>query len=96
MLENAVRFCEAKFAQLFLYDEDANQFRAVGTLDLPPAWAEYLGENPIPAIPSVPLGRAAATKQPVHIEDVTKDKAYIEGFEPLVKLLNSVPPVRFW
>ena len=86
MLENAVRFCEAKFAQLFLYDEDANQFRAVGTLDLPPAWAEYLGENPIPAIPSVPIGRAAATKQPVHIEDVTKDKAYIEGFEPLVKV----------
>ena len=44
MLENAVRFCEAKFAQLFLYDEDENHFRAVETLDLPAAWADYLGE----------------------------------------------------
>ena len=86
MLENAVRFCEAKFAQLFLYDEDENHFRAVETLDLPPAWADYLGENPIPANPSVPIGRAATTKQPVHIEDVTKDNAYLEGFEPLVKV----------
>jgi len=34
----------------------------------------------------VPLGRAAKTKQPVHIEDVTKDQAYIEGFPPFVKL----------
>jgi GAF domain-containing protein len=86
MLENAVRFCEAKFAQLFLYDEDENHFRAVGTLDLPSAWAEYLGENPVPASPLIPLGRAAMTKQPVHIEDVTKDQAYIEGFPPFVKL----------
>jgi two-component system NtrC family sensor kinase len=86
MLENAARFCEAKFAQLFLYDQDANHFRAVGTLDLPPAWAEYLGENPVLASPSVPLGRAAMTKQPVHIADIRKDEAYIEGFPPLVKL----------
>jgi two-component system, NtrC family, sensor kinase len=86
MLENAVRFCEAKFAQLFLYDQDTNNFRGVGTLDLPPAWAEYLGEYPIPASPLVPLGRAARTKQPVHIEDIRTDKAYIEGFVPLVKL----------
>jgi len=86
MLENAVRFCEAKFAQLFLYDEIENHFRAVGILDLPPAWAEYLGENPVPANPLVPLGRAATTKQPVHIEDITKDRAYVEGFPPLVKL----------
>jgi signal transduction histidine kinase len=86
MLENAVRFCEAKFAQLFLYDQNANHFRVAGTLDLPPAWAEYLGENPVPASPRVPLGRAATAKQPIHIKDITKDEAYIEGFAPLVKL----------
>jgi signal transduction histidine kinase len=85
MLENAVRFCEAKFAQLFLYDQETNHFRAVGTLDLPRAWAEYLGENPIPAYPRVPLGRAAATKQPVHIADIREDAAFIEGFAPMVK-----------
>ena len=86
MLENAVRFCEAKFAQLFLYDQESDHFHGVGTLDLPPAWAEYLGQNPIPASPLVPLGRAARTKQPVHIEDIRTDKAYTEGFAPLVKL----------
>jgi len=88
MLENAVRFCEAKFAQLFLYDHVENHFRTVGTLDLPTAWAEYLGENPIPASPLVPLGRAAKTKQPVHIEDITADKAYIDGFAPLCKVVE--------
>jgi GAF domain-containing protein len=86
MLESAVRFCEAKFAQLFLYDQESDHFHGVGTLDLPPAWAEYLGQNPIPASPLVPLGRAARTKQPVHIEDIRTDKAYTEGFAPLVKL----------
>src|SRR5262245_29745271 len=86
MLENAVRFCEARFAQLFLYDQDAKQFHVVATLDLPPAWAEYLGETPIPASPLVPLGRAAMTKRPVHIDDIRGEQAYIEGFAPLVKL----------
>jgi two-component system, NtrC family, sensor kinase len=85
MLENAVRFCEAKFAQLLLYDQEANHFRTVGTLDLPPAWAEYLGENPVPAYPNVPLGRAATTKQPVHIADIREDEAFVGGFTPLVK-----------
>jgi GAF domain-containing protein len=88
MLENAVRFCEAKFAQLFLYDQETNHFRAVGTLDLPRAWAEYLGENPIPAYPRIPLGRAATTRQPVHIADIRKDAAFIEGFAPLVKFVE--------
>jgi GAF domain-containing protein len=40
MLENAVRLCEAKFAMLFLHEE--NQFRAVGGWNLPPAWSEFL------------------------------------------------------
>ena len=88
MLENAVRFCEARFAQLFLYSQEAKQFLVVATLDLPPAWAEYLGETPIPASPLVPLGRAAMTKRPVHIEDIRTDRAYIEGFAPLVKLVE--------
>src|ERR1700745_519465 len=33
MLQNAVRLCEAKFAMLFLYEE--NEFRAVATRDVP-------------------------------------------------------------
>ena len=36
MLENAVRLCEAKFAMLFLYEREENEFRAVGKWNLPP------------------------------------------------------------
>jgi two-component system, NtrC family, sensor kinase len=82
MLANAVRICEAKFGQLFLYE--GNEFRAVATRNLPPAWAEFLGHSPIPADSTVPLGRAAITKQVVHIDDVRMDQAYIERFPPLV------------
>jgi signal transduction histidine kinase len=82
MLANAVRICEAKFGQLFLYE--GNEFRAVATRNLPPAWAEFLGHSPIPADTTVPLGRAAVTKQVVHIDDVRMDQAYIERFPPLV------------
>jgi GAF domain-containing protein len=82
MLENAVRLCEAKFAMLFLYEE--NEFRAVGKWNLPPPWDEYLEKNPIRADPMIPMGRAAKTKQPVHVADVLADQAYIERYPGMV------------
>jgi GAF domain-containing protein/DNA-binding response OmpR family regulator len=82
MLENAVRLCDAKFAQLFLYE--GNEFRAVATRDLPPAWAEFLGHNPIPADPMVPLGRIVLTKQVVQVADARTDQAYLNRFPGLV------------
>ncbi len=82
MLENAVRLCEAKFAMLFLYEE--NQFRAVGKWNLPPAYREFLEKNTILADPKVPLGRVAMTKQPVQVADVLLDQSYIEGFPGMV------------
>jgi GAF domain-containing protein/CheY-like chemotaxis protein len=100
MLENAVRICEAKFGQLFLYEGD--EFRAVATRDLPPAWTNFLGRNKIPANPKIPLGRVAAAKEVVHIEDVSTDPAYTEGipgFAGLVELggartLLAVPMLK--
>ncbi len=82
MLENAVRLCEAKFAMLFLYEE--NQFRAVAKWNIPPAYGEFLEKNTILADPKVPLGRVAITKQPVQVEDVLLDQSYIEGFPGMV------------
>ena len=61
MLENAVRLCEAKFAMLFLYEEEGNVFRAVGKWNLPPAWSEFLGKNTIRPGPMSPLGRVVMT-----------------------------------
>jgi two-component system, NtrC family, sensor kinase len=83
MLENAVRLCGAKFAMLYLYED--NEFRAVGKLNLPPAWEEFLGKNAIRANnPRIPMGRVALTHQPVHVEDVLTDPAYIEGYPGMV------------
>lgn len=82
MLENAGRLCEAKFAMLFLYEE--NQFRAVGKWNLPPAWGEFLTKNTILADPKVPLGRVVMTKQPVQVADILLDQSYIEGSPGMV------------
>jgi GAF domain-containing protein len=82
MLSNAVRLCEAKFAMLFLKEGD--EFRAVCTLDVPRAWAEWLAKNPIRAHPLIPMGRAASTKQPVHVADARTDQSYLEGLPGMV------------
>src|SRR5882757_668607 len=84
MLENAVRLCEAQFAMLFLYEAEKNEYRAVGTWNVPPAWGEFLGKNPFPADPRVPLGRVAVTKQPVQIADVLADQTYIDRYPGMV------------
>jgi len=86
ILENAVQLCEAKFAMLFLYEE--SEFRAAATRDVPPAWAEYLAKHPIRFDPSIPMGRAVATKQPVHIADAAADPAYIQRFPGMVGLVE--------
>ncbi|WP_315828660.1 GAF domain-containing protein, partial [Bradyrhizobium sp. SZCCHNG3015] len=84
MLENAVRLCEAQFAMLFLYDEKDNQYRAAGKWNLPTAWSEFLGKNPLPANPKVPLGQIAITRQPVQVADVLADQAYIDRYPGMV------------
>ena len=84
MLENAVRLCDAKFAMLILYDKDKNEFRGVSKWNLPPAYSEFLGKNPIRPDPKIPLGRVAITKQPVQIADVLMDQSYIERFPGIV------------
>ncbi|NOJ45676.1 GAF domain-containing protein [Bradyrhizobium sp. WSM 1744] len=82
MLENAVRLCEAKFAMMRLLEGD--QFRGVGTWNLPPAFSEFLAQNPIRIDPKLPLGRVASTKQPVHVHDVLQHEAYLEGFPGMI------------
>jgi len=89
MLENAKRVCHATYGQLFLYEEDKNAFRAVATIDGAPAWSDFLARNPlIPADPMVPLGRVAATKAVVHVADVSREQAYLDGFPGLVAVVD--------
>src|SRR5581483_11662098 len=89
MLENATRVCHAKYGQLFLYENDKNAFRAVATRDVPTAWSDFLASHPlIPADPTVPLGRVAATKAVVHVPDATQEQGYLKGFPGLVAVVK--------
>jgi two-component system, NtrC family, sensor kinase len=84
MLANAVHLCEAKFGMLFLYEQD--EFRAVGMWNLPPAYRDFLGRNPIRADPKIPMGRVLTTKQPVQVADVLEEQSYIEGYPGMISV----------
>jgi len=78
MLENATRICEAKFANLLLYDGDA--FRVVAMHGAPPEWEALRRRDPVIRFsPANPLGRVVATKQLQHITDFRLERSYIEG-----------------
>ncbi|MGY4622793.1 GAF domain-containing protein [Bradyrhizobium sp. USDA 4486] len=84
MLENAGRLCEAKFAMLRLFD--GGKFHGVASWNVPPAFSEFHSQTPIPLEPKLPLGRAATTKQPVHVHDVLQHEAYLEGYPGMIAL----------
>src|SRR5262249_48185199 len=77
MLENATRVCTSKFGTMYLREGDA--FRTVAMYGAPPAYIEARMREPVfsPGA-GTGLGRAAQTKQVVHIADVTADRAYTE------------------
>jgi GAF domain-containing protein len=78
MLTNATRICEARFGTLYLRDGDG--LRAVGaTRDAPPTYVEARKrELRIHPSPDGVLGRAAITKQVVHIADIRCLRSYLE------------------
>ena len=77
MLENATRICEAKFGSLYLYD--GKNYRTAAQHNPPPALAQLRRQTPVfRAGPGTGLGRAAATKQVIHIADISTEQAYID------------------
>src|SRR5262245_11734374 len=77
MLANAVRLCEAKFGAMYLSEADA--FRIVAMLNVPPAIAEMRRRNPVfRSNPRTAIARVAATKQTVQIADVQTDPGYLD------------------
>ena len=76
LLANAVRICGAKFGMLFLPDGDGG-YRIVALHGAPPAFAELRRREPVIRLnPATTLGRVAATKQVVQVEDIRADPAY--------------------
>jgi GAF domain-containing protein len=80
ILENATRICEAKFGTLYMNEGDG--FRATATHNAPPAYEKARAQLAHPS-PHTTLWRAANTKRPAQIADVTSERGYLEG-EPLV------------
>jgi GAF domain-containing protein len=77
MLENAVRICEAKFGNLFLYGDGA--WRIVAMHNPPPAYAERWRQDPLVVVgdnSQMPVARLARTKSVLHIADLTRDPGY--------------------
>src|SRR5262249_2823283 len=82
VLENATRLCEASFGALLLHEDDG-AYRLAALHNAPPAYVEVQRRKPISRPgPLTPHGRAGATKQLLHIPDLTEDIAY-EARDPL-------------
>jgi adenylate cyclase len=86
MLENAVRICEAKFGNIYRWEEDA--LRLVATHNTPPALIEARRLSPLRPHPTVPLGRMLTEKTVIHIADLTAEQAYIERKPAIVEAVE--------
>ena len=77
MLDNAVRICEAKFGNMFLYQDGA--FRIVAMQNPPPAYVERWRHDPVVAAsdhPHMPIAQLARTRQVVHITNLMAEPGY--------------------
>src|SRR5260370_37402126 len=68
--------CEATIGSLSIREGDP--FRTVATHNAPPAYVEARTRELIRPPPDTMLGRLAATKQAVHIADITTIASYLE------------------
>jgi GAF domain-containing protein len=86
MLENAVRICEAKFGIMFGFNDGT--FRALSSFG--DARGHSIGQpHVLSENPHNPLTRMAATKETVHIADLTAERAYTDRNPRVVRLIES-------
>jgi GAF domain-containing protein len=87
MLANATHICEAKFANLLLYDGNVFHVRAMH--NAPPAWNDLRRRDPsFHPGPKHPLARMAATKHLQHIADLKIDASYLERDPTLIPIVD--------
>ena len=92
ILANATRICGAKFANLFLYSKNNDEFRLAAQQNAPPAYAERWAQNPVLTIgesPRNPLARLAKTKRVVAIPDLMTEPGYIKREPRFVTLVEA-------
>ena len=88
MLENAIRLCEAKTGNLFLYD--GSEFRTAALHGAAPEYADVRRRAVTVhhTHPDVPLTRLTQIKEVIHIADVRSERAYIDGDPTFSELVN--------
>ena len=87
VLENATQLCAAKFGNLYLCEIDA--FRLIAMHNVPPAFAEARGRNPlVHPEPGSALYRIRSTKRVACIPDVTLEKGFIERQPRFVSMVE--------
>jgi signal transduction histidine kinase len=92
MLANATRLCEASYGTLWLCEGDTIRAVAVHGA-LPPAYAAELRRTTFRPGPGVPVGRAARTRQTVHVADLREDQAYFDRY-PLTVAAVELAGIR--
>jgi signal transduction histidine kinase len=93
ILESATRLCEASYANLLLWEGDAYRMAAVHG-DLPSIVLEkWRPGNLFRPSPDVPIARVARTHKLVHVADLRKEPAYLNG-DPLPVLAVDVAGTR--
>ena len=88
MLENATRLCGANFGVFLLME--GNAFRVSATHNMPAEFADRWQREPLfYPTKAAPVARSVASKDVVHVLDLTQDPAYLERDPPLVSLVDA-------
>jgi PAS domain S-box-containing protein len=77
MLDKATRLCEAKFGVLLTHDGE--RFEVAGLHQVPPAYAEFMRNNPPQPGPETAMGRILRGERVVRIDDASDSDAYRHG-----------------
>ena len=77
MLENAVRICDAKFGNIYRWEDDA--LHLVASHNTPPAFVQARRRSPFHrAATNAVISRLLATKAAVHVADAAAQPGYID------------------
>ena len=77
MLENAVRICDAKFGNIYRWEDDA--LYLVASHNTPPAFAQARRRSPFHRVATnAVISRLLATKAAVHVADAAAQPGYID------------------
>ena len=93
MLAKAIALCEASFGAMWLVEGDGYRTAALHG-DLPEAYVEQWRSGTLHRPKAdVPMARAIRSRMPVHVPDMLKEKAYLEG-DPLPVSVVNIAGIR--